>query len=281
MRYPSDCLSIGLSGRGYEGWRNWICRPRRGPRSQGSRKNSRNRSEKVPPIFRKTFHFRPHGPGLSDHLSTAGSTRTCFHQHPRRSTQLDETSSHQYYIAAKSSPADDRAGVLKYGKMFCVFDRFGDIQTSGLGEEGLFFEGTRHLSQLSVSLWNSRPLLLSSTIETNNFLFAADLANLDVSHKNEVVIPRGTLHVHRSKFLWKDVYYEEFKFTNYGMGPLSIPFWLTFDADFADIFEVRGMHREHRGRRLETDVRKDAVPLDYEGLDGVVRKCHLCCEPVP
>jgi glycogen debranching enzyme len=194
---------------------------------------------------------------------------------------LDETSSHQYYIAAKSSPADDRAGVLKYGKMFCVFDRFGDIQTSGLGEEGLFFEGTRHLSQLSVSLWNSRPLLLSSTIETNNFLFAADLANLDVSHKNEVVIPRGTLHLHRSKFLWKDVYYEEFKFTNYGMGPLSIPFWLTFDADFADIFEVRGMHREHRGRRLETDVRKDAVALAYEGLDGVVRKCHLCCEPVP
>jgi glycogen debranching enzyme len=194
---------------------------------------------------------------------------------------LDETSSHQYYIAAKSSPADDRAGVLKYGKMFCVFDRFGDIQTSGLGEEGLFFEGTRHLSQLSVSLWNSRPLLLSSTIETNNFLFAADLANLDVSHKNEVVIPRGTLYLHRSKFLWKDVYYEEFKFTNYGMASLDIPFRITFDADFADIFEVRGMHRERRGRRLGPDVKKDAVVLAYEGLDGVVRKCHLCCEPVP
>ena len=69
-----------------------------------------------------------------------------------RSAQLDETSSHQYYIAAKSSPADDRAGVLKYGKMFCVFDRFGDIQTSGLGEEGLFFEGTRHLVTISHEL---------------------------------------------------------------------------------------------------------------------------------
>jgi glycogen debranching enzyme len=194
---------------------------------------------------------------------------------------LDETSSHQYYIAAKSSPADDRAGVLKYGKMFCVFDRFGDVQTSGLGEEGLFFDGTRHLSQLAVSLWNSRPLLLSSTIETNNFLFAADLANLDVSHKNEVVIPRGTLHLHRSKFLWRDVYYEEFKFTNYGLGPLSIPVRIAFDADFTDIFEVRGMHRQHRGQRLKSEITKAAVVLAYEGLDGVIRKTHVECEPAP
>ncbi len=194
---------------------------------------------------------------------------------------MDETSSHQYYIAAKSSPADDRAGVLKYGKMFCVFDRFGDVQTSGLGEEGLFFEGTRHLSQLAVSLWNSRPLLLSSTIETNNFLFTADLANLDVSYDNEVVIPRGTLHLHRSKFLWEDVYYEEFKFTNYGMNPLSIPFRMTFDADFTDIFEVRGMHRQRRGRRLENEVTGSAVVLAYEGLDNIVRRTHVHCDPVP
>ncbi len=194
---------------------------------------------------------------------------------------MDETSSHQYYIAAKSSPADDRAGVLKYGKMFCVFDRFGDIQTSGLGEEGLFFEGTRHLSQLAVSLWNSPPLLLSSTIETNNFLFTADLANLDVSHKNEVVIPRGTLHLHRSKFLWRDVCYEEFKFTNYGLGPLNIPFRITFDADFTDIFEVRGMHRQQRGRRLRTEVTGSGAVLVYEGLDGIVRRTRVQFEPAP
>ncbi|MGH9528814.1 MAG: amylo-alpha-1,6-glucosidase [Terriglobales bacterium] len=194
---------------------------------------------------------------------------------------MDETSSHQYYIAAKSSPADDRAGVLKYGEMFCVFDRFGDIQPSGLGEEGLFFQGTRYLSQLAVSLWNSRHLLLSSTIETNNFLFAADLANLDVSYHNEVVVRRGTLHLHRSKFLWKCAYYEEFKFTNYGLAPLSIPFRIMFDADFTDIFEVRGMHRQNKGRHLENCVTTGAVMLAYEGLDGIVRKTQVHCDPAP
>jgi len=195
---------------------------------------------------------------------------------------LDEASApQQYYIAATSSPADDRAVVLKYGKMFSVFDRLGDIQTSGLGEEGLFFEGTRHLSKLAVALWNSRPLLLSSTVETNNFLFTSDLANLDISLNNEVVIPRGTLHLQRSKFLWQDASYEEFRFTNYGLQALRIPFRISFDADFADIFEVRGMQRQNRGRRLDDGIRKDQVILAYQGLDGVVRRTQLQCDPPP
>ena len=187
----------------------------------------------------------------------------------------------QYYIATKSSPADDRAQVLKYGRLFSVFDHLGDIQTSGLGEQGLFFQGTRHLSELLLRLWNTRPLPLSSTIETNNVLFTADLTNLDVSHLDGVVIPRGTLHLRRSKFLWQDVCYEEFAFVNYGLSPLLLPFSLTFSADFADIFEVRGMHRENKGQKLEDQVEKDLVLLSYEGLDNSIRQTCIRCDPDP
>ena len=43
-----------------------------------------------------------------------------------RSAELDEARiTEQYYIATKSSPIDDRAGVLKYGGMFSVFDHLG------------------------------------------------------------------------------------------------------------------------------------------------------------
>ena len=187
----------------------------------------------------------------------------------------------QYYIATKSSPADDRAKVLKYGRMFSVFDHLGDIQTSGLGEQGLFFQGTRHLSELILCLWNARPLLLSSAIKANNFLFTADLSNLDVSHRNSVAIPRGTLHLQRSKFLWHDVCYEEFTFINYGLSPLLVPFSMRYSADFADIFEVRGMHRPKKGRRLDDHVGKDQVLLSYEGLDNTIRQTCIHCDPIP
>ena len=160
-----------------------------------------------------------------------------------------------YYIAATSSPSDDRAQVLKYGRMFFVFDRIGDIQTSGLCEQGLYFEGTRHLSQLSIYLWNARPLLLSSTVEADNFLFSADLANLDVSFEGNVVNPRGTLHLLRSRFLWRDVCYEQFLFVNHGLSELLVPFRVNFDADFAAIFEQLGSLALSRvGRRYPPDL---------------------------
>jgi len=146
------------------------------------------------------------------------------------------------------------------------------VQTSGMGEQGLFYKDTRHLSELSMNLWGTRPLLLSSTVETGNFLFTGDLANLDVYRENKVVIPRGTLHVLRSRFLWKNSCYEEVAFVNHGMAALSVPFQMKFAADFADIFEVRGMHRERRGKNLPPAMGRDSVLLAYEGLDGVRRQ---------
>ena len=178
----------------------------------------------------------------------------------------------QYYIATTSSPADYLARVLRYGNMFFVFDRLGDVQTSGLGEEGLFYDGTRHLSALSLNLWNARPLLLSSTVATNNFLFTADLANLDVLSEGELAIHRGTLHLVRSRFLWRDSCFEKLLFVNHGLENLDVPIRIGFDADFADIFEVRGTVRERRGQRLEDQVNYNSVTLSYEGLDRVVRQ---------
>jgi glycogen debranching enzyme len=196
---------------------------------------------------------------------------------------LDEATltQQQYYIATKSAPKDDRARVLKYGSMFAVFDRLGDITQEGLGEQGIFYEGTRYLSEMTLRLWSERPLLLSSTIEPNNFLFTADLANLDVSRGESVAIHRGTLHLLRSRFLWRSTAYEELEFVNYGMEPLSVPLSIFFAADFADIFEVRGTPREHRGRQLDGVSSRNGIVLAYEGLDNIIRKMSIECNPAP
>ena len=187
----------------------------------------------------------------------------------------------QYYIATTATRADDHARVLKYGTAFFVFDRWGDVQTSGLGEQGLFYDGMRHLSELSLTLWKAQPLLLSSTVATNNFLFTADLANLDVLQEGAVVIPRGTLHLVRTRFLWRASCFEKLLFVNYGMERLEIPLCIDFDADFADIFEVRGIAREHRGRRLNDRVHDKSIVLSYEGLDRKLRETSIRTDIAP
>ena len=187
----------------------------------------------------------------------------------------------QYYIAAGSSPSDDRVRVLKYGTCFAVFNRYGDIEPLGLGEHGIFFNGTRYLSELALLLWQSRPLLLSSNVKSDNFVFTADLANVDVSENQQVVIPRGTLHIVRSRFLWQGISYEKFEISNYGLQRIALPLGIAFAADFADIFEVRGTRRERRGRRLDDEIAEGSITMAYEGLDNILRKTRVECRPLP
>jgi glycogen debranching enzyme len=188
----------------------------------------------------------------------------------------------QFYIQATSSRADDRTRVLKHGETFAVFDRFGDVQPVGLGEQGIYTEGTRHLSRLELRLGGRRPLLLSSTVKKENDLLTVDLTNPDLMDgAGEIALPRGQVHVFRSKFIWRGACYERLRVANFGLHSAETDLTLDFAADFADIFEVRGTKRERRGRRLDELVEGGGVVIGYEGLDRVVRRTRLSFDPRP
>jgi glycogen debranching enzyme len=187
----------------------------------------------------------------------------------------------QFYILATSSRADDRTRVLKHGDTFAVFDQYGDILPFGLGEQGLYHDGTRYLSFLDLRLGGSRPLLLSSTVKEDNDILAVDLTNPDITRDGVVTLPRGTLHVFRSKFLWQGSCYEEIRVSNYGLVPAEVSLTLQFDGDFCDIFEVRGVKRARRGTRLPAQVDDAGVALSYQGLDGVIRRTTIEYTPPP
>ena len=115
----------------------------------------------------------------------------------------------QFYILAGSSVTDDRTQVLKQGDTFAIFDRHGDIQPFHRSEKGIFHDGTRFLSALTFKLENERPLFLSSTAESDTEYLSIDLSNTDVQVGGEVLVPRGTIYISRSKFLWEGCYYED------------------------------------------------------------------------
>ena len=187
----------------------------------------------------------------------------------------------QFYILASSALPFGGTRVLKHGNAFAVFDRNGDIEAMGLGEQGIFFQGTRYLSRLVLRVGQSKPLFLSAAVKEDNSLLTVDLSNMDVMENDHIVIPRGSLHVGRSKFLWRGSCYEEFHVANYSLHTLELPLSLRFEADFADIFEVRGTHRDHRGKRLDNVVDENGAVLAYRGLDGVLRRTRIECSPKP
>jgi glycogen debranching enzyme len=187
----------------------------------------------------------------------------------------------QYYIQATSAPSLDQIRVLKQDETFGVFDEYGDVDATERPQEGVYSRGTRYLSCLKLKFLRGRPLLLSSTIRRDNVLFAVDLTNPDIATEGKVLLHRGTLHIYRTQFVWQDRLYVSLRVRNYALTPVEMSFGLEFGADFADIFEVRGEKREHRGllHEPQLDTRSGKVILEYEGLDGVTRRTVVGSSP--
>ena len=187
----------------------------------------------------------------------------------------------EYYVRASSALADDRTRVLKHGDTFAVFNRYGDVEALGPSQFGLFHAESRHLSRFTMRVNQQQPLLLSSTIREDNAFLSVDLTNLDSPVNSSDTLPRGSVHIFRLQFLREAGCYQHIRLLNYGLQPVRVSLLLQFDADFADIFEVRGTKRARRGERLPDQVERDAAILTYKGLDGVVRRTRLEFSPRP
>ena len=187
----------------------------------------------------------------------------------------------EYYVRASSALADDRTRVLKYGDTFAVFNRYGDIEPLGTSRFGLFYAETRHLSRFTLRLNQKQPLLLSSTVREDNAFLSVDLTNVDINLNGNDELPRGIVHLFRLQFLRGATCYQYFRLLNYGLQPVKVSLLLQFDADFADIFEVRGTKRARKGERLPDRAESNRAVLSYHGLDDVLRATFLEFSPQP
>jgi glycogen debranching enzyme len=187
----------------------------------------------------------------------------------------------QYYILARSSLADQTRLVLKHSSTFLITDRHGDIRPLGFEDHGLFHNETRFLSRLALRLGDKAPPLLSSAVTVDNDALSVDLTNPDMEFNESHLIKSGNVYLNRSIFLWEGCYYEHLRISNYGLGLFQFSLSFEFEADFADIFEVRGMKREKRGILLDPAITDGNVVLSYRSLDGMVLRTRVDLSPLP
>ncbi len=167
---------------------------------------------------------------------------------------------------------------LKYGDTFVVLDSRGDI---GGASGGLFHRDTRHLSRLELRVNDGPPLLLGSNLRDDNSAFFVDLTNPDLMDGQHIVMEKDRVHILRTIFLWRDTAYQRLGVRNYGDQAIDLRLSIHFENDFADLFEVRGAHRDRRGTATAKIHGDDRVLLVYDGLDGKVRRTALYFDPPP
>jgi len=161
--------------------------------------------------------------------------------------------------------------VLKDGETFAMLDPRGEICPETHPDSGIYHRGTRHVSRLELRLWQQAPVVLSSTEREELGLHVSHLSN---DAGDAPVPPQGSIHIERSTVLCETACLQQLIFTSYAPGSLSLPVSLHVEADFVDIFEVRGHRRERRGHQVchATACGFEAI---YRGLDGEDRTTVL------
>ena len=175
----------------------------------------------------------------------------------------------------------DALHVLKHDDLFAVFDAYGDFHGElhpvgpSEGADGLFQDDTRILSKLSLRLQGCSPELLSGSVGRDNVVFTAHLTNPAFHDRRGSLVAPRQLYIVRRRLLWQHKLYEALHIQSFAAEPVAFDLTFDADADFRDVFELRGMTRIRRGESLQPCVDADCFTLSYRGLDGETKVTAL------
>ena len=168
---------------------------------------------------------------------------------------------------------EDRV-ILKENRVFAVSDAAGDIP---LGNElglGLYHLDTRFLSGFELRLNGSEPILLSSSVD-RAYVATFQLVNPTLTRAGGGSTGKQTLSLRRTRFIQGGLH-ERVGVQNCNQEPVELSLDFAFDADFKDIFEVRGYQGSEALGTVQKGIRTEyGFRFRYEGKDGVRRETEI------
>lgn len=166
------------------------------------------------------------------------------------------------------------------GKTFLSTNFSGDIMPPGAPDVGFFHDDTRFLSRLELRVDGYRTVVLSSSTE-QTFASQIELTTGQSTLRDTYEIPENTVHIRREQLLHSEVLYDYLTFENFNFQELELTIELAYEADYMDVFQVRGVARQELGHYYKPIVQRDCVYFFYRGRDGVTRETSIHLSPPP
>lgn len=169
--------------------------------------------------------------------------------------------------------------MIKENDVFLLFDQLGDVSTEEDFSLGLYTRDTRFLNRLECYINGRKPIVLTSSLAESNE------ANILLTNPEIEVdggtLSQGSLFIQRQLFISGGALYQRIALRNYHRQEIKIRLDLHLEADFTDIFEVRGCVPGQEGRHPSVTVERKQMVFEYCGLDGVQRRTEVKFEPLP
>ena len=166
------------------------------------------------------------------------------------------------------------------GKTFLSTIVAGDIAPAGAPDVGFFHQDTRFLSHLEFRIDGHRAVVLSSSTE-KTFSSQIELTTGNITLRDSFDLPENTVHIRREQLLSADVFFDRFTFENFNQSAVEFTVELLYDADFVDVFQVRGVARSIQGQYYQPITTDSSISFFYRGRDNVLRKTLVEMSPKP
>ncbi len=183
-------------------------------------------------------------------------------------------------LAATASIAD--AVVIKNENVFFLTAPSGEVPLTPNHGYGLYYHDCRYLNGYILRIADTEPTAMISDARAGSRA-VFELTNSEIEGRAGQHIRKDDIGVRWERVLdgARCALHDVFEFHNYGLTPIRFPVALTFQAQFEDIFTVRGMVPERLGKLRAPAWRGGSLTLGYDGADKRYRGLAIGFEPAP
>ncbi|MBD1909797.1 MULTISPECIES: amylo-alpha-1,6-glucosidase [unclassified Leptolyngbya] len=194
----------------------------------------------------------------------------------RPPSTAEQMPSSQWPYAAPKKPLATL--LLKDNDLLFISDNLGNLPREDgrpNASLGLFCRDTRFLSYLELQIEGRSPTLLSSNAN-QGFALSVSCTNPWINDQ----LPVESIWIQRDMVLQGGLF-EEITLTNYSMQSVQFELSLSLDADFVDLFEIRGWQRQRWGKiqrypwQEQSSADAPELRLAYQGIDQIEMESRI------
>lgn len=116
--------------------------------------------------------------------------------------------------------------------------------------------------------------MLSSAAD-ENYISTIRLTNPHMEEDGKLILWRESVEIERTRFIYEGALYETFKLTSYYPKAIQFDFSVLLDADFTDMFVIRGFQHGKLGSKTGERSASGERVISYLGADELLRETKV------
>ncbi|HEX6506484.1 MAG TPA: amylo-alpha-1,6-glucosidase [Chloroflexota bacterium] len=169
---------------------------------------------------------------------------------------------------------------LKEDDLQFISTETGDVPADNPSGLGLYYQDTRFLNRFELTVNGFKPVFLSHSAN-KHYIATFQAINPSFTLADGRRVKQQTISIRRSRFVNDRGLYERIGFLNCNHFEIELDVVLAVDADFKDMFAVRGFKTQRVAGQISVSFGGEDVNFVYEGRDGIPRQTCLTFDRAP